>query len=114
MLLVCLDHGSNTLRAVQESGSFTVNYIALGHEHVALRFATKSERKFEGSAVWTGSAGGPILRDQVSAFAVCRVAQLVAAGDHTVVIGTVVDGAAEGSAPVLAYAGRKFFAAASE
>lgn len=111
LVIVCLDHASNTLRAVRESGSFTVNYIAQGHEAVAMQFATKSDGKFADVSVDTcdHGLGGPILREHSAAHAVCRVEQLVEAGDHTVVIGVVVDGAAHDTRHVLAYARRTFF-----
>ncbi|GEE01640.1 hypothetical protein nbrc107696_22420 [Gordonia spumicola] len=111
LLLVCLDHGSNTLRAVRESGSFTVNYVARGNEDVAMRFAKKADDKFDGLkvAVAEDGIGGPVLVDTAAAHAMCRVEQLIEAGDHTVVVGAVVDGGASDQTHVLAYARRKFF-----
>ncbi|MBF6245662.1 flavin reductase family protein [Nocardia elegans] len=114
LLLVCLDLGSNTLAAVRATDAFTVNYIADGREHVALDFAVKSETKFD-SQPWTrpaGAIGGPILSDHCAAYAVCRVEQIVAAGDHVIVVGAVVEGDA-GERHALAYARRAFFAGVS-
>jgi flavin reductase (DIM6/NTAB) family NADH-FMN oxidoreductase RutF len=111
LLLVCLDHGSNTLRAVRESNSFTVNYIARGHEDVAMKFAKKADDKFDGLAVSVADngIGGPVLVEKAAAHAVCEVEQFVEAGDHTVVVGAVVGGGVTDEAHVLAYAQRKFF-----
>lgn len=112
LLLACLDRGSNTLQAVRAAGAFTVNYIASGRERVALEFAVKSDSKFAGHS-WSMpavSAGGPILDEHNAAFAVCRVEQLVEAGDHVIVIGEVVDGDV-GDSHALAYARRAFFTA---
>ncbi|ANS31002.1 flavin reductase like domain protein [Rhodococcus opacus] len=113
LVLACLDHGSNTLQAVRSSGSFTVNYIADGHESVALAFAVKSDSKFDGHA-WSapdGGLGGPVLAENTAAFAVCRVEQMVEAGDHTIVVGAVVDGGVREDCHALAYARRSFFTA---
>lgn len=112
LVLACLDLGSNTLQAVRSSGAFTVNYIAHGREHVALDFAVKSDSKFDGHS-WSmpvKSVGGPILDEHSAAFAVCRVEQMVDAGDHVIVVGAVVDGDA-GEGHALAYARRAFFTA---
>ncbi|MFH5230517.1 flavin reductase family protein [Antrihabitans spumae] len=114
LVLACLDLGSNTLKAVRSSGAFTVNYIASGREHVALDFAVKSDSKFDGHR-WSapvGVAGGPILDEHSAAFAVCKVEQLVDAGDHVIVVGEVVDGQASDGCHALAYARRAFFTAA--
>lgn len=112
LALVCLDLGSNTLRAIQESRAFTINYLAHGREELALRFATKSETKFDEQA-WTTPAaglGGPVLSEATAAYAACRVEQIVAAGDHMILIGAVVEGAAVDEHTALAYARRRFFA----
>ncbi|TYQ09711.1 UNVERIFIED_ORG: flavin reductase (DIM6/NTAB) family NADH-FMN oxidoreductase RutF [Gordonia westfalica J30] len=115
MLLVCLDHNSNTLAAIRESGSFTVNYIAEGHDDVALRFATKTATKFDGIDIAEAAdIGGPVLTEYAAAHAVCQTATLVDAGDHTVVVGSVVAGRVHGDRQVLAYAKRTFFTAASQ
>ena len=43
LVLVCIDKRSNTLPALQESGGFTVNFLAGGREHLAVLYASKSE-----------------------------------------------------------------------
>lgn len=112
LALACLDLGSNTLRAVRESGAFTINYLAHGREDVALHFATKAADKFDGH-VWSapeGGVGGPVLVEDCAAFAACHVEQIVDAGDHVIVVGAVVEGAVRDEHHALAYARRRFFA----
>ena len=113
LVLACLDHGSNTLQAVRSSGSFTVNYIAHGHESVALDFAVKSDTKFDGHtwAIPEAGMGGPVLAENAAAFAVCRVEQMTEAGDHTIVVGAVIAGEVREDSHALAYARRAFFTA---
>src|SRR5687768_1539551 len=50
LVLVALDRGSNTLRAVRSSGRFCVNVLASDQEDMARRFATKAsgEEKLAG------------------------------------------------------------------
>lgn len=114
LVLACLDRGSTTLSAIRESDAFTVNYLRDGREQVALDFANKSDAKFEGR-VWElprSGVGGPLLLEHDAAYVVCKVAELIEAGDHVIVVGEVREGGVLGEHPVLTYAQRRFFAAA--
>lgn len=111
MVLACFDLGSNTLEAVREGGAFTINYLAHGRDKVALSFATKSGLKFE-HHTWIspeGGVGGPILVDHVAAHVACRVHEEFQAGDHAIVIGSVLAGATKEDVHALVYARRRFF-----
>ncbi len=111
LVLACLDLGSNTLEALRQSGSFSINYLANGREGVALGFATKAGTKFDGQ-VWAAPGagiGGPILTDHVVAHVACRTEKIVPAGDHVIVIGGVIEGGSDEGALPLAYARRRFF-----
>ena len=50
LVLVALDHASNTLEAIRNSGRFCINVLAAGQEEIARRFATKAsgEEKLAG------------------------------------------------------------------
>lgn len=113
LVLTCLERGSNTLEAIRQSGSFTVNYLASGESELALRFATKAADKFCGVATSAPAAGlgGPILVGAVGGHVVCRLEQLVQAGDHEVAIGEVLE--AQAVRDGLAYGGRQFFSRVS-
>ncbi len=113
LILACLDAGSNTLGAIRETGSFTVNYLRRGCEAVAFDFASKSRAKFEGRAWELASigVGGPVLREHIAAYAVCRVADLIRAGDHVIAVGEVHHGEALEEHDALAYARQRFFTA---
>lgn len=113
MILVCLDRGSNTLRPIREHGSFTVNYLRHGHEEVALNFASKSRAKFDSQA-WElppNGVGGPVLYEDIAAYAVCRVTELIDAGDHVIAVAEVLDGDIREDHHALAYARQQFFTA---
>ncbi len=104
LALVCIDKTSNTLPAVQHTGGFTANILASGREQLARRMATKLSDKFERIA-WERPAtrvGGPILRDDTAAYAVCALRDTIEAGDHWVLIGLVTEGDhREGVAPMV-------------
>ena len=110
LVLVCVDKSSNTLPALQESGGFTVNFLAGGREHLAVLYASKAEEKFEGIA-WRRPdlpEGGPILHQDSAAYAVCVTCQAIEAGDHCVFIGDVRDGAVVDGRLPLVYHRRAF------
>ena len=94
LALVSIARSSNTLSAVQHTNGFTANVLSAGREAVARRMATKASMKFDGLE-WTRSEtgeGGPILIADTAAYAVCTLSDTIAAGDHWILIGTVVDG----------------------
>ena len=110
LLLVCIGNRSRTLRSIMASGSFTLNFLGWGGEDIARRMATPGADKLD--AVRSSSAahvdGGPILHDGATIFLVCRVDQLVPAGDHTIVIGRVVDGGSGAAGGALVHMGGRF------
>lgn len=112
LVLVCVDKGSQTLPAVRARGRFTVNFLAAGSEDLALSFASKSARKFDGVAARPAAlpGSGPVLAAAASGYVSCEVTQEVEAGDHWIFLGQVRDGAMwEGRAP-LTYCRRTFAA----
>ena len=104
LVLVCVDKTSNTLPAVQHSWGFTANILATGREDIARRMATKLTDKFDGLK-WDRpekEIGGPILRHDVAAYAVCALRDTIEAGDHWILIGFVTAGGRfEGVKPML-------------
>jgi flavin reductase (DIM6/NTAB) family NADH-FMN oxidoreductase RutF len=110
LILVCVDKGSNTLRAIRSSGKFTVNILAAGREDLALRFASKREDKFDGVS-WEPpqlQEGGPILRSDAASYLVCRIEQEIEAGDHQIFIGEAVEAGVQHAHPPLLYHNRGF------
>ena len=94
LALVCIDRTSNTLPAVQHTGGFTANILASGREKLARRMATKLTDKFDGLD-WekpVSKSGGPILRNDIAAYAVCALRDTIEAGDHWILIGLVLEG----------------------
>jgi flavin reductase (DIM6/NTAB) family NADH-FMN oxidoreductase RutF len=94
LALACIDKTSNTLPAVQHTGGFTANILATGREQLARRMATKVSDKFD-SIQWRrpeSPIGGPVLDDDIAAFAVCTLRDTIEAGDHWILIGLVTEG----------------------
>lgn len=90
-LLVCVNAQNRSHKAIQESGAFAVNLLALRDQAIGLAFASgrPSEEKFEHGNWITLETGAPILDSALAAFD-CRVHQALTMGTHEVVFGEIV------------------------
>lgn len=105
MILVSLDNSSRLLRHIRNSGRFGLNLLASDQSDLARRFASKAEGKFEG-VDHELAAGVPRLAG-TAGWVSCELHAEVPGGDHTILLGTVVDAATTGRAP-LTYYSRSF------
>ena len=110
LALACIDKLSNTLPAVRHTGGFTANILAAGRESLARLMATKAAEKFK-TLEWgrSDAGGGPILEHDIAAYAVCTLKETIDAGDHWILIGSVVDGARMPDVQPLVYGRRDYF-----
>ncbi|MDT0446655.1 flavin reductase family protein [Streptomyces johnsoniae] len=110
MLLVCLDEESTTLPAVHDAGHFVVNFLADSGGGISQTFAGKADDKFAGlrQRPAARAAGAPVLADDIVAHAECEVHSTIRAGDHTIVVGLVRDGAVYDRTPLM-YHRRQYF-----
>jgi flavin reductase (DIM6/NTAB) family NADH-FMN oxidoreductase RutF len=106
LLLVCFDNTSRTLPAVRSAQRFAVNVLRAGQEDLAAVFASKrvAREKFE-SVTHTVAHGVPVLDDAL-AWIACELVDLLPGGDHTIGIGSVIDGAASEAKPLVFFRGR--------
>jgi flavin reductase (DIM6/NTAB) family NADH-FMN oxidoreductase RutF len=93
---------STTWPRIRAVGTFCVNVLAAGHEHVSTGFARSGVDKFEGVAWTPGPCGAPVL-EGVSAWVDCTLWAEYDGGDHTIAIGRVLDLGADPSRPPLLY-----------
>jgi 3-hydroxy-9,10-secoandrosta-1,3,5(10)-triene-9,17-dione monooxygenase reductase component len=105
LLLVCFDNGSRTLPIVRDARRFAVNVLRAGQEDLAALFASKriAREKFE-SVTHTVAHGVPVL-DGALAWVACELIELLPGGDHTIGIGSVIDGSAGEGEPLVFFRG---------
>lgn len=104
LLLVCLTKNSRTIQAIQKSGRFAVNLLALEQREVSNSFARAGEDHFGGIDVaWTG--GVPLIDGSIGHL-VCRVSRIDDGGDHDIVLGDVESGETRAGEPLVFYRGR--------
>ncbi|MFC6239272.1 flavin reductase family protein [Longivirga aurantiaca] len=106
MLLLSLDNTSRLLSRISFGSRLGVNILATDQQALASRFASKIDDKFDG-VDWFLDADAPRF-DSVHAWVCLDVREIIAGGDHRVILGEVVAAEAlEGFQP-LTYHRRTF------
>lgn len=83
---------SSAREVVGKAGAFALNILGKGQQGAAFTFfkpAVADGDKLSGEPFKLGAAGAPLL-DSAPAVLECKVAEIVARGDHHIVIGEVV------------------------
>lgn len=88
MVAVALDGSSELLGLVRRAQRFGLNVLSCDQVSLARRFASKGRDKAEGT-VWTVDHGSPRITD-VSGWLACGVSDVIAGGDHWIVLGSVL------------------------
>lgn len=99
--LACMDNRAKTLAAIASGGAFCIHYLSDQQQHLSAHFARPGGDRFAGIPYRTGVTGVPIL-EGVIAYVECQLAEIRPGGDHSIVIGNAITGAAPGGHP-LAY-----------
>lgn len=93
LVLVCVANRLDAVAVINRSGAFAVNVLGIHQRALGLRFAGLEPGvadRFDGVESITAATGSPLLPHSL-AWLDCRTWRLEEAGDHTVVIGEVVD-----------------------
>jgi 3-hydroxy-9,10-secoandrosta-1,3,5(10)-triene-9,17-dione monooxygenase reductase component len=103
----CAAHSSTTWPKLRATDGFTVSILGAGHEDICRRFSRKDADRYGDGHGWRMSdAGHPVLADAIG-WLECQRRTVYSAGDHDVVIGEVLDGAAaDGGEPLVFFEGR--------
>lgn len=108
MFIVCVDNNSDTLAPMRESKVFCINVLASTQQDLSNRFAKKGEEKFTGVAHAPGASGAPLLDGALLSIE-CTVRDIVAGGDHQIMLGevqSIVSNDGAGIEPLLYFGGR--------
>jgi flavin reductase (DIM6/NTAB) family NADH-FMN oxidoreductase RutF len=89
LVMFCAGHGSRSWPRIRSSGRFTVNVLGEDQADLCESFGSRRGRKFEETqwelSVWgTPSLAGVLMRVHAD------ITQVVTAGDHDVVVGSVL------------------------
>lgn len=89
--------------AVQRAEGVVVHILAAGQREVAELFARKGADRFGPGTRWHELPTGEPVLHGVAAWLRCRITERIVAGDHRLVIGTVVEGGADPAERPLLY-----------
>jgi flavin reductase len=98
LVLVCLDHLSQTRELVLAERAFTISVLARDQDFLADRFSARApvvDRRWREVRHQLTAHGLPII-EGAPAWLECRVSDVLAAGDHDIVVAAVT---AAGSGP---------------
>ena len=87
LVLVCVGRDAALHEAIVAAPTFGIVLLATGQEELAVRFATRGQQAFGGGEPAT-PAGLPRLAGALGALD-CRRRDLLAGGDHSIVVGQV-------------------------
>jgi flavin reductase (DIM6/NTAB) family NADH-FMN oxidoreductase RutF len=104
LILVCLMREARTALAIQRAGRFAVNFLAENQEQMSRRFGIAGQDHFDGLEVEEDESGLPLLPG-CTAYLVCRVTDIVPAGDHDVVLAEVEKAHERGGNPLVFHLG---------
>ncbi|MFF7451862.1 MULTISPECIES: flavin reductase [unclassified Streptomyces] len=106
LVLFCLHKASRLRAVVEDSGAYTVNFLAGRQEPLAWAFAGRHTANLDGVDHHYSAAGVPVL-SRAMAYLSCRLVNAVEGGDHTIFIGEVAElGAPSGeSEPLIFFRG---------
>ncbi|WP_460146773.1 flavin reductase family protein [Pseudomonas sp. S2_A02] len=105
LFLVSLDNNSKTLTAILDNGHFCINFLSKDQSTVSQLFSSKSDDKFDNVSFYKGITGSPCLEGAL-AHGECEVHESYSGGDHTIIIGRVINTAINGGEPLVYHSGK--------
>ena len=93
LVVVGVKADSGAHAVIKQAGAFALNILGKGQQAAAFAFFKPTQRdgnRINGEAFHAGATGAPIL-DSVPASFECKVVEILERGDHSIVVGEVVD-----------------------
>jgi flavin reductase (DIM6/NTAB) family NADH-FMN oxidoreductase RutF len=90
LILVCVGNRAGSHDALCRAGRFGVSILGDWQREASTAFSSRTGKRFDAVETWASAAGGPPLIIGSLAALDCAREQVVAAGDHSIVIGRVL------------------------
>ena len=103
LVLICVDHRARVLEHFRPGAPFGINVLNETQREISDYFASAKRDRFDGVDWHAGATGAPLVPHAV-AFLECKVHKRVAAGDHDIVIGEVLEARIAEGRPLVYYA----------
>jgi flavin reductase (DIM6/NTAB) family NADH-FMN oxidoreductase RutF len=97
MIAVAVENTSKTIEMMRDTHQFALNVLHKGQRDLAGKLGKSSEqapRKLKGIKTKPAGGGTPVLAEALG-WLECRIVTTVPAGDHTLVLGEVMDAGIE-------------------
>lgn len=88
LVLFCLSTKTGSLEAFRNNGRFIINILSENQRDLSIRFASRSEDKWQGVEWERGDGGLPLLSGCLAALE-CTLVNELEGGDHLIFIGEV-------------------------
>lgn len=105
LAIISVDKGATCYNCFALGNAFTVNFLSEEQEDISRRFATKGIDKFA-ELKWRPGGNGAALIDGALGSVECKITQCHDGGDHTIVVGEILNVAANGDRPLLFFKGK--------
>lgn len=105
LVVISVDKSASCYNCFELQNGFTVNFLSEGQEDISRRFATKGADKFAGLQ-WRAGNNGAAIIEGVVGHVECKITQCHDGGDHTIVVGEILDLSATGERPLLFFKGK--------
>lgn len=100
LVLICVAHAANSHDGLVGAPGFAVHILGSGQAEVSARFAEPGPEKFDDYPDQAGPFGAPLLPFGV-ALLVCEHHGTLDGGDHTILLGRVVETQVAGTDPLI-------------
>ena len=105
LVIISVDKGATCYACFVPGKGFNVNFLSEDQEDVSRRFATKGIDKFADLNWHAGSNGVALIAGALGQVE-CRITACHDGGDHTIVVGEILNVAADGERPLLFFKGK--------
>jgi 3-hydroxy-9,10-secoandrosta-1,3,5(10)-triene-9,17-dione monooxygenase reductase component len=105
IVLICLNHNSQTAAAIRARGLFCLNLLGENQELISRQFVRKDIDRFAGVPLHEHADGLPLI-DGAAGHLVCKLKTINSVGDHYVVYGDVTECRRQSSRPLLYHKGQ--------
>jgi flavin reductase (DIM6/NTAB) family NADH-FMN oxidoreductase RutF len=105
LVIISVDKNATCYACFQVGNGYTVNFLAEDQEEISKRFATKGVDKFV-DMKWQAGSNGAAVIDGALGSVECKITQCYDGGDHTIVVGEILNVAATGDRPLLFFKGK--------
>jgi flavin reductase (DIM6/NTAB) family NADH-FMN oxidoreductase RutF len=105
LVLICVDHKSQSYPSLRERGCFAINILHAGQEDISRRFASTRLDKFDGVPHTLSPLGLPLVHGAIARLE-CTTVSTHVEGDHTIFVGRVERAEAPSGRPLVYFMGK--------